>query len=302
MPVSKFPFGVFHPFSSLPVPVRLGILAKHLLQSWKPRKLKAKPRADYTLATMAGQSHVALLRETLYSFAYAAAEIPPLKIINDGSLTESTVHEVLDFWPSEIELIDRKSILDSLTIRALPELENLINHSILNLKLAGLISLSSEGPVFFTDSDILWFEDPTRTIMDHFDQPGLVATREHGCNVNESLAERYAPGLVSEQSINSGCVLINMDLQNHDLINDILKDANRDPGHRFNEQTTIGILAEKMGAYFNRLFCMVRFEDAAKIRRFKPWANGYTSRHYVNWMRHQFYRDALRLRFWNHIK
>ena len=41
---------------------------------------------------------------------------------------------------------------------------------------------------------------------------------------------------------------------------------------------------------------VLEFDDVNKFRCRNIWDEGYYSRHYVNWMRHMFYRDALKLR------
>jgi hypothetical protein len=42
--------------------------------------------------------------------------------------------------------------------------------------------------------------------------------------------------------------------------------------------------------------CLVEFDDAFAFRSRQPGKEGFHSRHYVRFMRHQFYRDALGLR------
>jgi hypothetical protein len=46
---------------------------------------------------------------------------------------------------------------------------------------------------------------------------------------------------------------------------------------------------------------LVEFDDIDGFRHRNMSREGYYSRHYVNWMRHLLYRDALKLRFQSRI-
>ena len=50
------------------------------------------------------------------------------------------------------------------------------------------------------------------------------------------------------------------------------------------------------GEFFPEKLSLVEFDDVDRFRSRNMNDEGYCSRHYVNWMRHLFYRDALRLR------
>jgi hypothetical protein len=51
------------------------------------------------------------------------------------------------------------------------------------------------------------------------------------------------------------------------------------------------------GELFPDKLSLVEFDDVHRFRSRNMKTEGYYARHYVHWMRHMFYRDALRLRF-----
>src|SRR5947208_15034677 len=63
------------------------------------------------------------------------------------------------------------------------------------------------------------------------------------------------------------------------------------------EQTIIASAVKIGGELFPEKLSLVEFDDVFRFRSRNMKIEGYYSRHYVHWMRHVLYRDALRLRF-----
>ena len=62
------------------------------------------------------------------------------------------------------------------------------------------------------------------------------------------------------------------------------------------EQTIVATAVKLGGELFPERLSLVEFDDVHRFRSRKMYDEGYCSRHYVHWMRHMLYRDALRLR------
>lgn len=242
---------------------------------------------------MAGQKQIPLLRESLHSFARHSSRIPEVIVISDGTLSEENLSNSCSFWPGKIILMTPIEILEGIDDSLSGYIKKLIEGNILGLKLAAVIALSRKGPSLFMDADILWFSDPMPIIEPAFRQFSFAAIREDGCSVNQALALKYAPELASAPSVNTGLFLINSDISSDPIFRVMLQDAVDDFRHEFNEQTILGILSSLRGGYLSEKVCLVHFNDAFKFLSRKPWDEGYCSRHYVRFMRHQFYRDAL---------
>jgi hypothetical protein len=63
------------------------------------------------------------------------------------------------------------------------------------------------------------------------------------------------------------------------------------------QQTIVATAIKLGGEFFPEKLSLVEFDDVLRLRSRDMWDEGYYSRHYVNWMRHLLYRDALRLRW-----
>jgi len=256
--------------------------------------IKSKPDASFRLVSMAGIKHLPLLRESLYSFALNASQIPQLTVLSDGKLTSTEFISALSFWPGPIEVLMPSDAMDSISpdIRSL--LDPLVKAHPHGLKLAGVIALSTSRPLFFSDSDILWFSDPVPLISKSINNFKIAVTHEEGCSVNRELALKYAPELLNAPSANSGCILINYDVMSDSLLPELLQEAGKNLNDEINEQTILGILSSLRGGFLPNELCLTAFADAFHTNSRKPWKEGFASRHYVRFMRHQFYRDVLK--------
>ena len=290
----RFPYAALNPRHRLCLAQRLGMIAKWRLDGRKLLKLEARDEAPFRLVSMAGKSHLSLLRESLYSFGRHASLTPSLTIISDGSLNQSDFTAALSFWPSSIEVLTPKQVMDSIPIEVRSLLDPLVKAHALGIKLAGVIALSARGPLFFSDSDILWFSDPVAMLTHSFSQYSLAVAREEGCSINLNLAAKYAPSIMKAPSINSGCILVNKNLIKHPFLIELLIEANKNLVDEFNEQTIFGILATVIGGELPEKLCLTHFRDGFDIFNRKVWKEGYCSRHYIRFIRHQFYRDLLK--------
>lgn len=289
----RFPYVAFNPRNGIPLVVRLGLIARYRLARVGLARIEPKPAAPFRLLSMAGADHLHLLRESLHSFARHASGLPKLTIVSDGSLDGDGFRAGLDFWPGAIEVLMPDAIMAGLPAALRGPLGTLVEANPLGLKLAAIIAQSARGPQLFVDSDILWFLDPIPILTKASAAGGVAVTREEGCSVNRELAARHAPELLEAPSSNTGCVLTTGDIGHNALLAELLEEALNTPDDEFNEQTILSILATRSGGYLPERFCLVGFEDAQTVRRRWPADEGYCSRHYVRYMRHQFYRDAL---------
>ncbi len=245
---------------------------------------------------MASRGHWLLLRESLVSLHRAWQSLPALTVVSDGSWKKDEFIGAFDFWPNPIRVLTPNEILEQLAKAGQSALVELAKAHPLGLKLAAIILSAQQDAVLFVDSDILWFSDPNK-IIEHFrGVKGPVTAIETGSSYSEKLIQQFCPEGLQSPGINTGCVYLEGELCERELFQELLAAALEEPKHNFNEQTIIAIAVQKNGYRFPLELCLVDFSDASAFKRKKPWQNGVFSRHYVNWMRHQFYRDALRLR------
>jgi hypothetical protein len=82
-----------------------------------------------------------------------------------------------------------------------------------------------------------------------------------------------------------------------DLLRSMVQDALPHPLDSSCEQTIVASAVKIGGELFPERLSLVEFDDVHRFRSRNMMTEGYYSRHYVNWMRHLLYRDAIRLRW-----
>jgi hypothetical protein len=288
-----FPLWAFHPFRRAALAVRYGAIAEWRLSHRRIHRLNEKPRAEFLYVSMASRSHWLLLRESLLSMHLSWDRVPEVAVVSDGSWTESEFLDYFSFWESPIWTFAPDQITRPLLQSGDVELRELAHAHPLGLKLAAIVHLARTRRILFADSDILWFADPTEILAPLAHMDGPAALIESGASFNRELAGRFCPELLNAPSINTGCVWLGGELCSAGRFQQILQAALLDPTNEFNEQTIIAIAARTAGNSLPAEFCLVDFEDAFSVRRRKPWKDNFRARHYVRFMRHQFFRDAL---------
>ena len=111
------------------------------------------------------------------------------------------------------------------------------------------------------------------------------------------MALHYCAQVVEPPFVNSGIIALHGELMAPELLRSMVQEALPQPQDSRCEQTIIATAVKLGGQLFPDKLCLVGFDDAYRFRSRDARKEGYYSRHYVNWMRHMLYRDALKLRF-----
>jgi hypothetical protein len=164
------------------------------------------------------------------------------------------------------------------------------------LKLASIVTQGMNQPVVFVDADILWFKDPTSLLGDPSLWTRPRALLESNCHQRRDMALRYCARVLEPPFVNSGIVALHGELMPSDILRSMTQDALPYPQDSSCEQTIVATAVKLGGELFPEELNLIEFDDVHKFRPRDIKAEGYCSRHYVNWMRHLFYRDALKLR------
>jgi hypothetical protein len=292
----KFAPGLLRPFSRMNVSVRFGEIAQTVLSRWPIPPQPVKPIANFCYLTVSDRRHWLMLRESLYSLHRSWNSLPEITVVSDGSWTANEFAEVFAWWPTPITVLTRAEICQAAFSAGFSELADYAQQSPYGLKLAAIVTQAKKRPTIFVDADILWFSDPALLLADpvSWDKPrGL---RESNCYQRRDMAMRHCAQVFEAPFVNSGIVALHGELMAPDLLRSMVEDALRDPQDSSCEQTIIASAVKLGGEVFPEKLSLVEFDD---VHRFSPRnmnSEGYHSRHYVNWMRHLLYRDALKLR------
>lgn len=293
----KFAAGLLNPFSRMNVSVRLGQLALNILSRWPIKPLPPKPESGLDYLTIAGRSHWLMLRESMFSLYCSWKKLPTITVVSDGSWSAADFYSVFSWWPGKINVLSREQIIAQADAAGERELAQYAEASAWGLKIASIVLGARREPVLFVDADILWFADPADVLgpSDCWAKPRGV--RESNCYQHRDMALRFCPEVLEPPFVNGGILALHGEFLTAEILCAMVLEALADPNDGAFEQTIIASAVHRGAGLLPAETSLVEFDDIDRFRHRNMRSEGYYSRHYVNWMRHLFYRDALRLRW-----
>jgi hypothetical protein len=292
----RFAAGLLNPFSGMNVSVRLGQLALNVLSRWAIKPLPAKPKSGLCYLTIAARTHWLLLRESLFSLYLSWNELPTITVVSDGSWSDGDFYSVFSWWPGEVKVVSREQIIAEAAAVGERELAQYAEVSGWGLKLASIVLSARRQSVLFVDADILWFRDPVDLLGLPHSWARPRGVRETNCHQHRDMALRFCPTVLEPPFVNGGIVALHGEFLPADILHAMVHDALTDPKNGEFEQTIIATAVHMGAGLLPGKLNLVEFDDVDGLRHRNMKREGYYSRHYVNWMRHLFYRDALKLR------
>jgi len=281
------------------VSVRFGEIGQTLLSRWPvgPQK-PAGCALPFRYLTIGGRQHLLMMRESLLSVCRSWSGLPRLTIVSDGSWGEEEFRSVFHWWPGASELWTRTQVLEATRGRGDDLLAEYASASPYGLKLASIVHAGRQTePVLFVDADILWFGDPKRDLGDPHEWGRPRGIRESHCYQRRDLALRYCPAVLEPPFVNGGILAFHGEFLDRETFCSMVDEALTDPREGSYEQTIIATAVHKGCGLLPEKVCLTEFEDRSRFRYRNMREERFLARHYVNWMRHLFYREALRERF-----
>jgi hypothetical protein len=292
----KFAAGLLNPVSRMNVSVRLGQLALNVLAHWSIKPLPRKPESGMNYLTLAGRTHWLMLRESLFSLYTSWKKLPTITVVSDGSWAAADFYPVFSWWPGKINVLSREEIITEADAAGERELAQYAEASAWGLKVAAIVLFARREPVLFVDADILWFNDPADLLgpTDFWGKPRGV--RESNCYQHRDMALRFCPEVLKPPFVNGGILALHGEFLTPEVLHTMVREALSDPNDGAFEQTIIATAVHRGAGLMPGTMSLVEFDDINRFCQRNMRTEGYYSRHYVNWMRHLLYRDALKLR------
>ena len=277
--------------------VRLGQLALNILSRWSIKPLPPKAESGMHYLTIAGRTHWLMLRESLFSLYCSWKELPKVTVVSDGSWSAADFYPVFSWWPGKINVLSRDEIIAEADAAEERELAQYAEASGWGLKVASIVLLARREPVLFVDADILWFADPADLLgpSEFWAKPRGV--REPDCYQHREMALRFCPEVMEPPFINGGILVLYGEFLPAEMLRAMAREALVDPKDGAFEQTIIASAVHRGAGLLPAEVNLIAFDDVDTFCHRNMRTEGYYSRHYVNWMRHLFYRDALGLRW-----
>lgn len=283
------------------VSVRLGQLALNILARWSINPLPPKPVSGLCYLTIAGRTHWLLLRESMFSLYRSWKKLPTLTIVSDGSWSSADFYPVFSWWPAKINVLSREEIIAEADAAGERELAQYAKAAAWGVKVASIVLSARREPVLFVDADILWFADPSDLLGPSGTWAKPRGVGEIHCYQRRDMALRFCPKVLEPPFVNGGILALHGQFMTSEILRAMVREALADPKDGTFEQTIIASAVHMGGGLLSEKFDLVAFDDIDKLCYRNMKTEGYYSRHYVYWMRHLFYRDALRLRLQSRI-
>jgi hypothetical protein len=278
------------------ISVRLGELALNVLSRWSIKPLPPKPESGMRYLTIAGRSHWLMLRESMFSLYRSWTKLPTITVVSDGSWSARDFYPLFSWWPAKINVLSREEIIAEAKAAKECELAQYADASGWGLKVTSIVLSARREPVLFVDADILWFADPAALLgpTDSWDKPRGV--RESNCYQHQEMARRFCPKVLEPPYVNGGILALHGEFLTSPVLSAMVRETFADPQDGAFEQTIIASAVHMGAGLMPDNMSLVEFDDIDGFRHRNMSREGYYSRHYVNWMRHLLYRDALKLR------
>src|SRR5437016_7440012 len=237
-----------------------------------------------------------MLRESMFSLYWSWKKLPTITVVSDGSWSAADFYPVFSWWPGKINVLLREQVIAEADAAGERELAQYAEASAWGLKVASVVLLARREPVLFVDADILWFKDPADLFgsSDCWAKPRGV--RESNCYQHRDLALRFCPKVLEPPFVNGGILALHGEFLPAEILRAMVREALGDPKDGAFEQTIIASAVHEGAGLLPNKINLVAFDDIDRFCYRNMRREGYYSRHYVNWMRHLFYRDALKLR------
>jgi hypothetical protein len=260
-----------------------------------PKKLPAdKPPSDTDLVLFCGRKGAKMLKAVLLSIYYNWEKIPHLTLISDGTPKE-VLEQALRFWPFPHEV---KSWEDCAAWHQAKGRQSIIDFALVNPYARKMLSVLAEAesrPVFYCDTDVLWFAEPR--LPDPAPDNGCVMriSRDNmHCYHPPAIRYLNRPDLMDKPAINCGVVYLAGSVYDNYPGFEELMQFMRIFNEPFSEQTTFALLADRLGDTWtlDEIILSTRDIHWPLLPRYL-FSGTRIARHHVATKHSWFWRDAL---------
>lgn len=257
-------------------------------------KYKAGSTSSFRLLSMTGARHIDMLNQCLISLHNTWTQRPELIIYSDGTISTQALQKKLNWWKGKIKLGTNEDILNWTKNFGCTALHTFALKEAVGRKLACILSESTEAPVLWCDTDILWYKQLDGFINSASIQ--LKVSEDYQSAYDGYISQKCPEILQDPPFVNTGLVYLQGSLLSREDLAVWINQVGDKPNH-FTEQTFLAIAAKLLSADMWRLneiacFQSDRFELSPSYLG-KDWI----ARHYVGPVRHLFWRDAFYKRF-----
>jgi hypothetical protein len=241
---------------------------------------------DFSLVAMSGMKIHHMTTQMVCQFCRAWDASPRnLIVVSDGTRSEVSIRKDFSFWKGNLIIADWEACLMDYSGDA-AALRNFASRCVYGRKLAAILHYAKEGPVLFSDSDVLWHRPLTGIPTGNGVLLKMCEDFEPSYN-QELIAEMAWDHLLLRAPMNVGVVYLSGDLVKESPWFDMAIRKLDEP-YKFPEQTILAA-ANHNHDHWTLSEVHIRLDDLHQLfTKRQPWA----ARHYVACTKRKFWRDA----------
>jgi hypothetical protein len=273
----------------------LGHGCRLVFSALAPKRLSAnRQMSDTNLVLFSGRRGAKMMTAVLLSIYRNWEKIPHLTVVSDGTPLP-VLEAALRFWPFPYEL---KSWEDNAAWHLARGRQSLVDFARINPYARKLLVVLAEAelkPVFYCDTDVLWFDEPRLPVP--APAPGFTMRISHDNQHSYHLpALRWLNrgDLLEKPALNCGVVYLSGSVYEHYPGFEELIQFMKIFNEPFAEQTTFALLADRLGDTWTPEEIIATIDDIRwpLLPRYL-FSGNQLARHHVATKKSWFWRDAL---------
>lgn len=277
------------------------LVFKNWLTHISPVKFQPKEAAsEYNLITLCGAKDYPLLKQSLLSVHRSFRKLPHLYVVTDFGTSDEMCQKISKLYSTDLlHIIPADECMKYHEENGNALLKSYALKSAMGLKLAAILRISALGlPLFYFDTDVLWFSDPADDLKQLMrSESNIHMSYDYYPGYDYDLIRKANLGITSEERpyYNAGIIFLkNVTEQQWAAIKKLLPFVVEEHSN-LTEQTIFAYLQRLSGpsllaADKYLLYSEDQFAFHTSLKK------NAVARHYIGQIRHIFWRDAFFLR------
>lgn len=271
---------------------KFGVFLSNMLFIYRKRLKEKSNKSKIKLVYFAGEKSINYLNASLNSVYKNWYSVPEVVIISDGTDKNIFVASMIN-WPEKIDIIDWTVCADYFKEKGNGQLYNYANNELWGKKLVGIFYCFEHWNTLYTDTDVLWFKDPTNTIPDlNADSTSIKMSQDVENYFSDKMIEEVCDNTIKMTPLNAGVIYGHGDFSKFEMWNKLCNYLEKYPDNR-TEQTTFAILTTNFGSCWNMDQIYIGLNDFTILPCNKELYKRIIARHYVNYKSWLFWRDYI---------
>lgn len=265
-----------------------------ILPNYKLENIKIE--SSFNLVLFCGTNGINYLNASLFSIYKNWATIPKIIIVTDGTPVD-LVRKKMIKWPKDVKIISWTECSNYYKEKGEFNLHKYASRDLWGKKLLAILYCAEKEDVLYSDTDVLWFKDPSNSITNISTMPFMKMCQDvEYCYSDDLNKELKDEKLFINAPLNAGVIFAKGSFEGYPHWEKLCKYLADYPDNR-SEQTTFALLTNYFGNSWSKDELMLEVDDMneIKLNLYKERYKKIYGRHYVSTKSWLFWRDYLLL-------